>query len=401
MSKKIDISNALFDTELNDYCRKYIMIGETQLTKQDIIDQPKKLQNIRSKLCEGFILNEKLNFKVYGENVPLAFLVNEIGLYDVERLIDQEALSFSLWTANVGYISSPIPGTLPLVSMRFNSTVHTDPEESISTGLSVLRKGLKPGEKRNLIKKLRDNYLDIPKGLEKDCVDMTISALNSGKLNQLGIDLTKEKLTDLSLTDKKKLGKVAEELFNFKYLVNKKARPHITDNVSAIISQALITIDKNEIFKQISLIENFPDLRKSFIEMGLPMNDIMRLRNDRHAKKFRKWLKEAEQSSSASDISKYYIDSISNSKGFFDSFLGRSTKSIAMMLTGALAASNITSPLAPVVGSIGGLLLQPTLDYALDMVDEYLISELTKGWNPRMFFNHINNHIEKYKLSLD
>ncbi|OSL94907.1 hypothetical protein EBAG_00187 [Escherichia coli T426] len=32
---------------------------------------------------------------------------------------------------------------------------------------------------------------------------MTISALNSGKLNQLGIDLTKEKLTDLSLTDKK------------------------------------------------------------------------------------------------------------------------------------------------------------------------------------------------------
>ncbi|HAY0287152.1 hypothetical protein [Escherichia coli] len=171
--------------------------------------------------------------------------------------------------------------------------------------------------------------------------------------------------------------------------------------MSAIISQALITIDKNEIFKQISLIENFPDLRKSFIEMGLPMNDIMRLRNDRHAKKFRKWLKEAEQSSSASDISKYYIDSISNSKGFFDSFLGRSTKSIAMMLTGALAASNITSPLAPVVGSIGGLLLQPTLDYALDMVDEYLISELTKGWNPRMFFNHINNHIEKYKLSLD
>jgi hypothetical protein len=138
--------------------------------------------------------------------------------------------------------------------------------------------------------------------------------------------------------------------------------------------------------------------------MGLPMNDIIRLRNDRHAKKFRKWLCEAEGISSADEISKYYLDSISNAKGFFDSFMGKSTKSIIMMAASGLTASKVATPLGRELGAISGLgvlALQPALDYTLDMVDEYLISELTKGWTPRMFFKKINNHAEKYKISLD
>lgn len=405
MAKKIDITNALFDSELNDYCRKFIIKGEFPITEKDVREKPARYQNIKAKIFEDFILNEKINYKVYGENIPLAVLVNELGLYNVESLIETQSLSFTLWTAGVGYIASPVPGALPLISSRHNSTVHSDPEESIITGLSVLRRNkLKAGEQRVLLRKLRNNYLDIPVGLEQNCVFMTISALESGKLSRLGIDLAEKKLTDLSTEDKKTLGKAAEELFNFKYLVSKRIRATATDNVSAILDESFSRIDKAQIFQQISNIENFPDLRTTFIEMGLPMNDIIRLRNDRHAKKFRKWLCEAEGISSADEISKYYLDSISNAKGFFDSFMGKSTKSIIMMAASGLTASKVATPLGRELGAISGLgvlALQPALDYTLDMVDEYLISELTKGWTPRMFFKKINNHAEKYKICLD
>lgn len=74
------------------------------------------------------------SFKVYGENIPLTLLINTFGLKTVEALLEQEAINFVLWTSGVTYSVSDTPCVYPLQSLRYSSSVHTDPEESIISG---------------------------------------------------------------------------------------------------------------------------------------------------------------------------------------------------------------------------------------------------------------------------
>ncbi|WP_210480454.1 hypothetical protein [Pantoea ananatis] len=401
MTKKADIENALFDTELNRYCRKYIIKGEVKLTREDVILAEKRTHDVYAKVFEDLILNEKVNYKVHGENIPLAILTKELGLYNLEKLIENDSISFTLWTANVGYISSPVPvpGLYPLAPMRLNSLVHTDPEESIKSGLSVLVKKLKAGEERLLIRKLRDKYLMLPNGLENDCVNLTMSAIKSGEKNEFKLE--SEDIYNLSPSDKKKLSDFANELLSCKYLISKKAKSNPSSLISHYLENSIQktrSIGHADIINTINKIENFPDLKSLYITNQIPLSDLMRLRNDRNAKRFRRWLSEAERLP-PSELNKFYLDSIVKTKGFFDTFLGKSTKSVVMMGVGAAATSTITDPAAHFIGAAAGLLLQPAMDYTIDMIDEYFISEVLKGWSPRMFFDMIKTHSEKYSLS--
>jgi hypothetical protein len=48
---------------------------------------------------------------------------------------------------------------------------------------------------------------------------------------------------------------------------------------------------------------------------------------------------------------------------------------------------------------LGGLMAQaahPAVDFGLDLLDEFLLDGLKKGWHPRMFFNDLRK-LEKIK----
>lgn len=396
-----DLNGAIFNTELNALCRKYFIKGPVEPTKNEILEFPKKYNEIKSSLFESFILHKEVNFKIEGENIPLCLLVNEIGLRGIEELIDDNALSFTLWEPMILHLVDKLDGVTPIAAGRYNNGPYVDPEESINLGLGFMRSPLKKGEVRTLTRKIRDLYVFVPKGLEHDCVSLTMSALESGKLQSLGLQAQDRNKSHLSAIEKNTLTSYASDLLSYKYLIHKHASTSPTSNVQLLLNDSIgksLTLPKEEIFSSILKLENFPDIKSSFNTMGLPMDELIRVRKSKNSKKFRKWLSTLNSISDPVEAQRYYLESIQNPKGIFDSFLGKSTKSVAMMILGAYVGAQVDTNIGPYVGALSSKIAGPITDYILDMADEYLLSELTKGWTPKIFINDIKQLNFKYSI---
>lgn len=399
MLAKQDLNGAIFNTELNDFCRKYFIKRQVEPTRDEILAFPNKYNEIKSSLFESLILHNEVNFKVEGENIPLCVMLNEIGLRGVEELIDEGALSFTLWTPIVMFLVDNLYGVDPLCAGRHNNGVYIDPEESITSGLGFMQNELRKGEIRAITRKLRDLYHSVPKGIENNCVRITMSALESGKLKQLGLSLQDKSKHELNEKEKKILINCASDLLGYKYLIQKRAQVSPTSNIQILLEDSIKKakeISKEELFSAIVQFENIPDIRTSFQKMGLPMDELMKLRRNKNCKKFRAWLSNLNGISNPLEAQRYYVDSIQSAKGFFDTWLGKSTKSVFMMILGASAGSYADSSLGPIIGAAGMQLANPVTDYILDMADEYLISELTKGWTPKLFISELESLNFKY-----
>lgn len=59
-----------------------------------------------------------------------------------------------------------------------------------------------------------------------------------------------------------------------------------------------------------------------------------------------------------------------------------------MALAGA-GVGAITGPVGLAVGGTIGALVAPAADIGFDLVDEYVLSGLLKGWSPRMFIEEL------------
>ena len=188
-------------------------------------------------------------------------------------------------------------------------------------------------------------------------------------------------------------------MLGYKYLIQKRAQVSPTSNIQILLEDSIKKakeISKEELFSAIVQFENIPDIRTSFQKMGLPMDELMKLRRNKNCKKFRAWLSNLNGISNPLEAQRYYVDSIQSAKGFFDTWLGKSTKSVFMMILGASAGSYADSSLGPIIGAAGMQLANPVTDYILDMADEYLISELTKGWTPKLFISELESLNFKY-----
>lgn len=186
-----DINLTIFNTDLNSFSRKYLF-KSNRLTPYEELLFPLKYLQILASLFEQFLLFEKISFKVYGENAPLAILINELGIKQVEELIEEKKLEFVLWTTMVTYNVDEIKGVLPLQHGTLTSPVHSDPEESIRLGLNMLKKY--PDRKiRRMIQQIFQNIYKIPdKYFSRDAAKLVINAYNSNKLEDIGMPNEKD-----------------------------------------------------------------------------------------------------------------------------------------------------------------------------------------------------------------
>jgi hypothetical protein len=143
----------IFYPDLNELCRKYLVAG-TPLSPDDEAMAVPRFKNIAASLFEHMLLFDKVSFKVYGENIPLAFLINVLGEKTFEALLEQGAVKFVLWTPNVVYMKTEIPGIHPIASGNLNSSAHSDPEASIELGLNWMKNKPSARSKRHLVKKI-------------------------------------------------------------------------------------------------------------------------------------------------------------------------------------------------------------------------------------------------------
>lgn len=378
-------------TKLDDFSHKFLLKGQYQPTREDIMLFQQRFQNIKASIFENLLLFDKINLKVTGENIPLAVLVTEMGVKGIENLVDQGALRFTHWTPMMLHFVDNTPGLLPLISGRHNSKAHTDPEESIALGLNTLVQKPNKEDRRNLIRKIRDLYDYAEKDIEHDAKDRTLSAFNSNKLLGLGLNKDHHDLYQLPTNLKTNLSKCASDLLEYKYITQAKLTS--TDSVSSHILlndciNKTTNIKHPDALAKIIEMENFPDLQKIYSHIETPLKQAVKIRNNRNIRKFRTWLDEAIDGREISDFSETYINAIANKKGFFDSNIGRFTKVATMALAGA-GVGAIAGPVGATIGGAAGPLLTPAAEFGLDLVDEYFLNNLIQGWSPRMFIDEL------------
>lgn len=179
-----------------------------------------RFDKIKSSIFESLLLHETINIKVVGENIPLAVLISDMGVNGVEELIDQNGLCFTHWTPVILHFVDDIDGVIPLLSGRHNSQAHCDPEESIAIGLKSLTSKLNKKERKIIIRKTRDLYSYPEENIEHKAKDYALSAFNSNKLLELGLDNTKHDIYKLPASLKLSLSRCAENLLEYKHLTN-------------------------------------------------------------------------------------------------------------------------------------------------------------------------------------
>jgi hypothetical protein len=114
-------TNAFYPS-LNDFCTKYFVIGPKPLTAEDMRLLPSRAVSECSSLFEHLLLFDRVSLKVYGENVPLAFLYRQLGEKGLEALLEQEAIKFVLWTPMIVHMVDEIPGINALASGNVSLT---------------------------------------------------------------------------------------------------------------------------------------------------------------------------------------------------------------------------------------------------------------------------------------
>jgi hypothetical protein len=369
--------------ELNEFCQKFIVVGNYKPTKQDEFLFLHRYENLKANLFEALMLYERVNLKVFGENVPLAVLLNEVSVRGVEELIEQNALGFVHWTPMVMHMVDNIDGVLPLAVGRHTSDVHCDPEASIKKAFSFMKTRPDRLKRQTLIRKVRDLYIEPQEGLEHDASNLIMSSYNSGKLAHLGLD-NKLDIYKLRPEQKKLLNNCASEILEHKFLISKNFTAHKTQSFNSLFTDSIRKLSRTDAAVTVFKLENFPNLHNLSLELGNPLNMVAKYRSRKNAIRFRSWLDTTIDSKELAEVTRAYIDSIENAKGFFETKRGRLTKNIAMTAFGA-GVGSIVGPIGTAVGGVIGMALEPAADFALDMIDEYFVTELLKGWKPRMF----------------
>lgn len=369
------------------------MVTNRRVTPDELLQYPSRIREEQGSIFEQLLLFDRVSFKVFGENIPLPFLINLFGQNAFEALIEQGAIGFTLWTPVITYMVTEIPGIVPIQSGTQSSPAHSDPEQSIELGLNWMKDKPSPSARKRLVKQLLPLY-EIPSAeLSHDAVRITASAYKSGKLRALNFSGSDKAIEELALPERKTLCQCATELLEYSYLIQHDmtsfSNGHyfalFDESASKIQSQAKLAAN----FNRLASLEGFPDLKALHSELNDPFKNLPRLRAKKNSAEFRKWLASASFSETNTDITKEYLDSIGEAAGFFETKRGKVTKSIVMTAIGA----GIGAVVGGVEGALGGAaigkVIETGADFGLDLIDEFLISGITKGWSPRMFFDDL------------
>jgi hypothetical protein len=383
----------LFQTEVSDVLRKYL-IGNSALTQAESAQGLEAFKALEAEVFEQLLLFDHISFKVEGENLVVPFLLKMFGVGGLESLLGQEALSFTLWTPRVTYLVADNPDIHPLQSGNLTSPAHSDPEQSLECGLLAMNPAPDRRVRRVLTKKIPPLY-SLPRDtLAADAVRLANSAFESGKLRLLGFPEDVKDLRRLNQDTRKNLCMYATELLEYSFMVESGMTSYSKPTFHSIFQDSAAKLDiarrtaRN--FVAIATRTDVPDLRALFQLLKGNATGLPRLRAKRSAVRFRDWLASASADPADPDIVKAYIKALDAPKAFFETRKGKITKSFIKTAIGGGLGAAVAGP----EGAVGGAALahtlgEPAIEISLDLLDELLLSGLTKGWTPKMFLKDL------------
>ncbi|WP_158993994.1 hypothetical protein [Mucilaginibacter sp. L196] len=186
----------VFNTGLNTFYRKYLFTNPNENQALIAATFETEYNKTLSELIEQLLFFDKISIKIYGENLALTVLINDLGLKQTLELVDDGVIEFILWTPMLATLVEDDPNLMgkvnPIVSGNVNSAIHSQPDLSIKAGLQALRKQPDRGTRRDIERKVIKAYR-IPKAdFVHNAAAIVSSAYSSNKLTGVGMPKTKE-----------------------------------------------------------------------------------------------------------------------------------------------------------------------------------------------------------------
>jgi hypothetical protein len=384
---------AFFPT-LEEFCTKYFVKRSQPLTIEELAQQPARMLDIQKSLFEQLLLFDQLAFKVRGENIPLILLLRLFEEKGLEELLEQGALRFIQWKPSIFHMVTDIPGVDALAVGDIGSPAIDDPEQSIELAFAWLRDPPSKRVRKILRRKVASLYETAPKELATQSAALTKSAYYSGKLAPFGLPL-KQAYTEMPLSKRELLNKCASEISEYSYVLDHRMTSLSNYTYFSLLADTAKKLNARNStlqgFSELTRIERFPDLKVLFSQLQNPLLQVARLRNRNRSRRFRHWLAVASEGNA--EISAEYVAAIANAKGPLDTMSGKFLKAVALTAIGTATGAAVTSAADLTLGLAAGTAAMgvghPVLDFGFDLLDEFVLNGLTKGWSPRLFFDDL------------
>ncbi len=383
------MSKLVLHKNLNEFSRKYLVKGNEHPIR-DAIMFPSELKSVINEVAEQLLYHDGIAFKVYGENIPLAVLINSFGVKGIEHLLEQKAIEFVLWTPTVTYIVDDIPGLLPLQSGSLNSMAHSDPEESATLGLNWMQHPLPRRTRRYLVRKITKAYKLPDPGISAHAVEFGYQGYKDNIFAQFGLPNEKS-LEKLGKAERAKLCSFSDEclelaiLSSFKYdsIESKRLTALNRTELQRLHHAKVIENMADYIFK----IENVPNFKELISQGVIDIKQMPKIRSHNSSVKFRSWISKFEGSTSSEDIVKEYLNSILDSKGVFETLQGKFLKTLGVTALSGTVGGLIGGEIGLLVGVTASKVAESFIDLGLNLLDAYFFEGLTKGWSPRHYID--------------
>ncbi|KGL58388.1 hypothetical protein [Polaribacter sp. Hel1_85] len=355
-------------------------------------------KQILASLFEQLLIFDSITITTSRINFPLAFLINQIGINSVERLIESGYIKFMIWSPvlmhgtgtqldNGTIDESSIYGQPPIAAGSLTKN-DLDPEKNIDIGLSHFN--FHKDRKRIFKKKALKNYL-IPNGMDfsTDSAKIVIDAYKANNLSELGLPFEKEP-EQLNIEERKLMLHLSHKVletavlsqYNYKSYENYEHIKICEQNLKNIGKAYNVANNTSEILR----LENLPNLKGLYLEENLDFNSIFKLRHLSNAKYYRKWINNVGENSNSQEVTKEYLNQLKGNNKFFDSSEGKFLKNLTMFGIGAALGNAISEPIA------GGI-----ASYTLGLLDTYVLDNILKGKNPSMFIEDIRMEKNNYR----
>jgi hypothetical protein len=359
--------------------------------------------SILASIFEQLLIFDKITLTTSRLNFSLAFLIQKIGVNNVERLIDSGYLDFILWSPIIvtgtgrqredkTIDDTVIYGQPPIVAGSL-SKEDLDPEKNIHTALSHF--SLHKDRKRIFTKKAVKHY-SVPDGmiLSTDSARLVIDAYKNNNLAPLGLPYTKEP-EQLNLDERGKLLDLSHKVTETAILCHYGLKSYENYEPYEICKKNLENIGKayniSENTANLFKLENVPNLKELFLTERLDFDSVFKIRHLSNAKYYRRWINEVGENSNLQEVSEEYLNQVKGDTKFFERTQGKLLKNLTLFGVNTALGSAIAGPAGTAVG------------FTIGLLETFLLDSILKGKNPSMFIKDIKNEIapeEKLQLTV-
>ncbi len=393
------MNSIVFTGQMNDFCRRYLIKSNEHLVPNSKLFETEYRMTLNT-IGEMLLYYDGIALRVYGENIPLALLINNFGIKGVEELLEQEALQFVLWTPSVTYLVDDIPGVHPLQSGAVTSECHSNPEVSAELGLNFLRNKPPRSVRRNLIRKVVKKYKVPPNTLSAEAVKFGHDGYEANLFSDLGLQ-KKKNITELNQDERKRLCHLATVCLELAVLGEYKYISFNNEELAEIQYKEEMRLKDANILKGYSdtifEVEKAPNFCKMIQEDIIKLSDIPRIRNTHNAKRFRSWINNLPYSADKQEVIREYLYATIGVKSFWETNQGKFIKMIGIMSATSILGGAINGFTGATVGALAG----PIVDFGINVFDTYYLDNLLKGWKPKNYFDYDINGIIRKKRNVN